>query len=195
MSIFERKQLASIFGVDMGELAGQVFQKKATPERLVPMAREILAGSADTQFSVGRLQDISEKISNQIAESKVTGKTALGIGAALLAGMGVIAAVMSRPEAPSTHSDHTEGMASTDKEREKRRQRVMQQSPQTNRVSITISGEDPTGADHQELVNSVHGALGNFFGKEIGHRANVADQRSKIDGNYLDGVATRLMNQ
>jgi hypothetical protein len=152
------------------------------------------AGKAVRAFDSGLGHQLGIQLSEKIVENKAVLQK-LGIGAALLGGGLLAIRAFSGPGQPALNPDDPakpNGTASTEAEVERRHQRLLRQQLLTHKVKVNVSAEDTEGVDHQGITDSIHQALGGFFGRQIAHQADVTDHRRKITPDYLDRVAHHL---
>lgn len=143
--------------------------------------------------------DLVDDMANQVGRIK----GARNAGLALMGGAFLMAAV-SRPKGPPPHgpTGKDAGLASTPGEvaerRErlgKRRQQELRSEPLTQQLRVRISGDDPVGVNHTELVQSVHQALGTYVQQEVSHAPEVRDSRAPINQDYMDRLGAHLLKR
>lgn len=181
------------------EVLTQILKQKAPDwtNTVVGMAEVIESSKASRDFNPGTLTNIGLQV-GELAENNANNLKVVG-----LLGLGVIAAGVallarrpqSSPDKSNEEEDRDRILHSTEFESNRRKERMANQVPLVNKITVNISGEDPNGADHEELIQSVHSSLGTFLGREIQRATSMSDNRSKIDRGYLDRLATRLITR
>jgi len=122
--------------------------------------------------------------------TRLLGMMALGATALL----GAVGAAIP-PQGPTENTEQAEahGMMSTEGEVAKRRAKQIREIPAHHSLRVTILGDDPVGMDHNELSQSVHEVMTRFINQKLEHRSQVDDHRSRIDRQYMDSLAARLL--
>lgn len=184
------------------EVISQIAKQK-TPQWLEEItgikraAEAVEAANPVRDFNPGMATKIGQEI-GELAENNAQSVKAMG-----LLGLGIIAAGVAlaarkpqtSPNKSKEEDDRENILHSTENEVSKRKERVANQVPMVNRITVNISGDDPTGVSHEELSQSVHSALGTFLGREINRASNIRDNRSRIDRDYLDRIAGQLISR
>jgi hypothetical protein len=157
----------------------------------VQQAAQVKVGPRQFQeFNPGAVNRHVMKAVDLLEEWAPTARGAsLAVGA-LAAGVGMYMA-LKRP-ARARPEQREEGIASSEEEVERRKLRLQEQL-QTHQLRVQVHGQTDTGIDHQELVDSVHQSLGQFFGQQLQPTTTQTDNRAKIDRRYLDRLAATLM--
>lgn len=145
-------------------------------------------------FDPGIGHRLGIELSEKITENRGSLKK-LGIGALILGGGLLAIRAVTAPGEPPPEDQEPNGIASTEAEVERRNQRILRQQLLTHKVRVNVTAEDPAGVDHQQITDSIHQALGSFFGREIAHQADVTDHRRPMTRDYLDRVAQHLFSE
>jgi hypothetical protein len=190
MSSADQEVLSGIMQSKTPQWADEITAAARLPE-VVQISKPV------RDFNPGSLTNAGLQASETIAENsqamKAMGLVGLGI---IAVGIGIAARKpKASPNQTREDQESDQYLHSTELEVQKRKERVANQVPMVSKIAVNITADDPNGVSHEELTQSVHGALGTFLGREIHRAANVRDNRSRIDRDYLDRVAAQLLQK
>lgn len=186
----DQEVVANLIKSKTPQLLDEITGVRKSPE-IIQLAQPV------RDFNPGKITTAGVELGEMAAEN------ATALKAAGLIGLGIIAVgvgMMARKPHPTENQtreqdDEARYLHSTEGEISKRKDKVAQQQGVFNKITVSITGEDSAGVDHNELTESVHSALGTFLGREIHRASRVNDNRAKIDRAYLDKVAGQLLTR